>query len=662
MPKKRYSYSIFSSLCLLFVLGCQSDPVETDRNTDPLQLISVSADQRTLRLDELNEGVTTQATFSLRFSSALDSISIAEGLQLIKESDRSIASFAYELQDQNRRLNLQLKAALEANVVYELAITPDLKGEAGQTFEGVNFRFLTEQAPLRLLSARINNQPITNSRTPTGVDPTNLILSFAFSEEVALADFETALNITPAFDFTLSYGSQQNEIQLASTQTADYYRKHALFIRNSLHSTSEAPFSGFDASFVTGLDSSLKNPVLNDDALMDLVQAQTFTYFYDYAHPVSGMTRERLGSGELVTAGGSGFGMMGMIVGIERGFISRAEGIAHLQKMLDFLERADRFHGVWPHWMNGSSGTTIPFSARDDGADLVETAFLAQAMYTVRQYLDPQQGQEAAMIEQINSLLDGIEWSWFRRSNQNVLFWHWSPQFDWAMNMQISGYNEALIVYVLAAASTTYGIPAEVYHQGWARNGSIQNNRDFYGFRLPLGFDYGGPLFFAHYSFLGLDPRTLSDRYADYWQQNRQHTLINRQHAIVNPNRYVGYSDASWGFTASDDPTGYRVHEPTYDNGTISPTAALSSIPFTPDESLKAMHHFYEVLGDKLWGPHGFYDAFNPTEGWWAPSYLAIDQGPILLMIENHRSGLLWELFMSAPEVQQGLDKLEFTY
>ncbi len=227
--------------------------------------------------------------------------------------------------------------------------------------------------------------------------------------------------------------------------------------------------------------------------------------------------------------------------------------------------------------------------------------------------------------------------------------------------MQIKGYNEALIIYVLAASSKNHSIDADVYHKGWASNGNIRNNKTFYGYTLPVGYDYGGPLFFAHYSFLGLDPRSLSDTYADYWEQNRVHSLINYEHAVRNPFNFMGYSEDSWGFTASDDHTGYGVHEPTRDNGTISPTAALSSFPYTPEESMKALKHFYYVLGDKLWGQYGFYDAFNPTQGWWASSFLAIDQGPIIVMIENHRSGLLWDTFMKAPEVQTALEKLQFT-
>jgi hypothetical protein len=167
-------------------------------------------------------------------------------------------------------------------------------------------------------------------------------------------------------------------------------------------------------------------------------------------------------------------------------------------------------------------------------------------------------------------------------------------------------------------------------------------------------------LFFAHYSFLGLDARGLKNRHADYWQQNVSHVLINREHCLRNPHGFAGYGADCWGLTASDDPEGYRSHAPDEDRGVISPTAALASFPYTPEHSMRALRHFYDDLGDRIWGEYGFKDAFAPTRDWYAQSYLAIDQGPIIAMIENHRSGLLWRLFMSCPEVQAGLRTLGF--
>jgi hypothetical protein len=412
---------------------------------------------------------------------------------------------------------------------------------------------------------------------------------------------------------------------------------------------------------------------MSDDSLMTLVQYQTFQYFWDGAEPNSGMARERYHvDGEypqddrnVVTTGGSGFGIMAIVTAIERGFITRQEGIDRLERIVNFLDAADRFNGVWPHWLEGETGRVRPFSLRDDGADLVETAFLVQGLLTARQYLRNGDGREQAIAEKIDRMWREVQWDWHRRDGQNVLYWHWSPTHGWAMDHPIRGYDEALIVYILAAGSPTHPIPPEVYHQGWARGGAMRNNPNHraFGYHLELRHNgaeqYGGPLFWAHYSFLGLDPRGLSDAYAsDYFEHNRNHTLINRAWCLDRPER--GYGPGVWGLTASYSPAGYHAHRPGSDLGVIAPTAALSSIPYTPEESLEAMRHFYYELGNRLWGAYGFYDAFSLEQNWFRQRYLAIDQGPIPVMIENHRTALLWDLFMSAPEVKEGLRRLGF--
>ena len=404
---------------------------------------------------------------------------------------------------------------------------------------------------------------------------------------------------------------------------------------------------------------------LSDSALLDVLQRQTFRYFWDFAHPVSGMARERsnvaFGYGdEVVTTGGTGFGVMATIVAVERGWISRDTAARHLLKMVKFLSKAEAYHGVFPHWMDGATGKTIPFSRKDDGADLVETSYLFQGLLTVRQYFDGRSNIETELRNRINWLWNDIEWDWFTKGGEEVLYWHWSPNNGWAMNFPVRGFNECLIMYVLAASGENYPVRSAVYHRGWAQSSFFKNGKEYYGIKLPLGFDYGGPLFFSHYSFLGLDPNGLSDRYSNYWEQNKNHTLINRAHCVANPNKFKGYGEKCWGLTASDNHQGYGAHAPDNDLGVISPTAALSAFPYTPEYSMQALRHFYYDLGDKIWSDYGFVDAFNESEGWYAKSHLAIDQGPIIVMIENYRSGLLWKLFMSCPEIQQGLKKLDF--
>jgi hypothetical protein len=376
---------------------------------------------------------------------------------------------------------------------------------------------------------------------------------------------------------------------------------------------------------------------------------------------VSGLSRERDTSGETVTSGGSGFGMMAIVTGIERGFISRTEGIERLTTMINFLMQSDRFHGAWSHWINGTTGEVVPFSTEDNGGDLVETSYTVMGLLTVRQYLNASDPAEQALITKINTLWESVEWDWYTRG-ENSLTWHWSPNYGWNLNMKIRGWNEALITYVLAASSPTHGISKTVYEGGWKNSSQYINGNLYFGITLPLGPDYGGPLFFEQYTFLGLDPRNLNDGTVNYWEQAKNHTLINRAYCEANPKVFAGYSNTCWGLTASDGNNGYSAHSPTNDLGVIAPTAALSSFPFTPVESMDAMKHLYYTLGDRLWGNYGFYDAFNPTENWYATSNIAIDQGPIIIMIENHRSGLLWDLFMSCPEVQAGLSNLGFNY
>jgi hypothetical protein len=414
---------------------------------------------------------------------------------------------------------------------------------------------------------------------------------------------------------------------------------------------------------VSKIDSSDKFPQLTDSVLLDLVQQKAFAYFWDFGHPVSGMARERNSSGDLVTTGGTGFGIMAIPVAIKRNFITRSQGLSRMNTIVNFLQNnCSTYHGAFAHWLNGATGITIPFSAQDDGADIVETSYLMEGLLIARQYFNSStDAPEISLRNKINQLWDAVEWTWFRKNNEDVLYWHWSPNGGFAINAQVRGWNEALITYVMAAASRTYAIPRIVYDNGWAGNGNIRNNNTYFGQRLPLGPGNGGPLFFEHYSFLGINPHGLNDVYANYDSQTVNHTLINYNYCKANPRRWFGYSDQCWGLTASDVPNGYNANEPNNDPGVISPTAALSSMPFTPSESMKALKFFYYKLGDRLWGNYGFYDAFKLSDPWFAYSTLAIDQGPIIGMIENYRSGMLWDLFTSCPEVKTGMLNLGFT-
>ncbi|WP_452218449.1 glucoamylase family protein [Lacinutrix undariae] len=411
----------------------------------------------------------------------------------------------------------------------------------------------------------------------------------------------------------------------------------------------------------------------NDDTLLDTIQKQTFNYFWEAAEPNSGLARERLHMDNVyptspkntVTTGGSGFGFMAILVGVKRGFITREQAFNRYMKMVSFLEKADRFHGAWPHWIDGETGKVRAFSKKDNGGDLVETAFLVQGMLTVAEYFKEGSKEEQILVDKIDKLWREVEWDWYTKNDEDVLYWHWSPEYAWEMNFPVGGYNECLIMYVLAAASPTHPVSKAVYEKGWARDGKITSKDSLYG--EPLVVDYYehdtsaiGPLFWAHYSYLGLNPNGLSDQYANYWTLTQSQAKIHYKYAVDNPKNYKGYSDSIWGLTSSYSMSGYKGHRPGNDLSVISPTAALSSFPYTPKESMSMLKNLYKNH-DSLVGKYGPYDAFSFEKNWYVKKYLAIDQGPIPVMIENYRTGLIWDLFMKNKDVNNGLNKLGFT-
>ncbi|MFN3997939.1 glucoamylase family protein [Algoriphagus sp.] len=412
---------------------------------------------------------------------------------------------------------------------------------------------------------------------------------------------------------------------------------------------------------------------MTEEELLDMVQYYTFRYFWHGAEPMSGMAAERIhldgdypdNDAHIITTGGTGFGLFGLIAGIERGWITREQGLVRMDRIVSFLEKADRYHGIWAHWIDGQTGKTKAFSPKDNGADLVESAFLMQGLLAIREYYKDGTATEKAVADRINTLWKEMDWTWHTQGARDVLYWHWSPEYEWEMNFPLEGYNECLITYVLAAASPTYTIEPEVYHKGWARGGGIKANVQAYDMPLQLIHNgaeaMGGPLFWAHYSFLGLNPMGLKDQYADYEQENRNQTLINRAWCIENPGNFKGYGESLWGLTASYSINFYNAHHPGNDTGVISPTAAISSVPYTPKESMEVIKNLYYNYGEKVFGKYGFYDAMSPHHNYFPTRYLAIDQGPMVAMIENYRTGLGWKLFMGAPEVKAGLEKLGFT-
>ena len=421
---------------------------------------------------------------------------------------------------------------------------------------------------------------------------------------------------------------------------------------------------------------------LSDDELLTMLQEGCFRYYWEGAHPIAGATLENIpGDERIVATGASGFGIMALIVGVDRGFITREQGMERLSQVLDFLEKTPRYHGAWAHFLNGyTAQTMLVFGMFDNGGDLVETSFLMEGLLAARQYFKGDSEVEQSIFQRITKLWEGVEWDWYRKTPENsALLWHWSPQWSWFIDHRLTGFNETMITYLLAIASPTHGVPASLYYTGWAGqseaakayrsgwSGTTQgdqyiNGHTYYGIKLAVGEGTGGPLFFTQYSFMGFDPRGIRDRYTDYFDNNRDIALIDLAYCEANPDHFEGYGANDWGLTASDDQLGYLAHapNPSSDDGTITPTGALSSFPYTPEASMVALKFFYRTLGDRLWGVYGPRDAFNLGRNWFSPVYMGLDQAPIVVMVENYRTGLIWKLFMSNPEIQPMLTKIGF--
>jgi hypothetical protein len=426
---------------------------------------------------------------------------------------------------------------------------------------------------------------------------------------------------------------------------------------------------------------------ISDSELLDIVQRQTFRFFWHGAHPNSGMALERNNTvhaefywdylnewnGEpnlskstfgpdACAVGGTGMGILATIVAVNRGWIGRDTAVGRLIRIADFLTHADCYHGIFPHFINGKTGKVVPFGRIDDGADIVETSYLMMGFLAAREYFNNHSDKERYLRNRITDMWDNANWNWHTKNDGNLLYWHWSSNNDFDMNFPVWGYDEALTTYIISASSPYHPISKKVYDSCWVKSTSWKNGKQYYGYTLPLGnYEKGGPLFFEQYSYMGFDPHSLTDEFGNsYWEQCKNHTLINRAYCIENPKHYKGYGENCWGLTAGDSYMGYVAHCPEVDSGVIQPTASLSSFPYTPEYSMQVLKHLYYDLGNKVWGEYGFVDGFSETHNWYAHAQLAIDQGPIVVMIENYRTGLLWKLFMNIPDIQNGLKKLGF--
>ncbi len=420
----------------------------------------------------------------------------------------------------------------------------------------------------------------------------------------------------------------------------------------------------------------------SDDELLTMLQEACFHYYWEGADPHSGMARENIpGDDRIVATGASGMAIASLVVGVNRGFITREQGVERLTKIVNFLEHAQRYHGAWSHYMNGGTGKTMAvFGVFDNGGDLVETSFLVEGLLAARQYFHGPSDAEHSLYQRITQLWETVEWDWYRGAKPgDFIYWHWSAEWGWQIQHPLIGFNEVMITYLLAMSSPTHAVPADMYYSGWASqspsalsyragwSGSVDgdhygNGHTYYGIKLDVGVGTGGPLFFTDYSYFAFDPHSLHDKFtASYFENNRNIALINRAYCIKNPKHFAGYGPDAWGLTASDGPWGYVPHAPddNSDRGTLTPTGALSSFPYTPEASMAALKHYYRDLGGQLWDIYGPRDAYNPGQDWISVIYMGLNQAPIVVMTENYRTGLVWKNFMANPEIGTMLQKLD---
>lgn len=419
----------------------------------------------------------------------------------------------------------------------------------------------------------------------------------------------------------------------------------------------------------TGCDKNGPDPIVelekdqtyfpeNTLPVLDELHHRTVDYFWNTgidggSDANSGMAGEGADRRNALASGGTGFAVMTIISGVHRGWINRDEAALRMQILVRFLGKADRFKGAWSHWMD-PNGKAIAWGGRK-GGDLLETSLLMQGLLMVRQYFDGGNAVETEVRDSINSFYSTIQFSNFTNGSGS-LHWSWYPSQNGSgefYELAIGGYNEALIAYILAMGAPNYSIPGSMYKTGWYKNGSIVSSKNNYGYPTSVSDPFYQPMFLSHYSMLSFDPQKMQDDHMFFWDHSVKHAMINRHYCVYEASS-MGYNERIWGLTASYSIEGYAAHSPANDLGVIAPTAALSSIPFTPYYSMQVLFGLKE-LNPEMYGSFGFYDAFSPITGWQSHRYLAIDQGPIAPMIENYRSGLLWNLFMQIPEIQKGL-------
>lgn len=419
-----------------------------------------------------------------------------------------------------------------------------------------------------------------------------------------------------------------------------------------------------------------------DTPLLDEIERTTFRYFVAESAATTGLTRDRSQATSPASMAAVGFSLSAYPVAVERGYLSRPEAVAYTLKTLRFLWQAPQ--GDAPEGMAGFHGLFYHFVSPETGArawkcelSTIDTALLMAGVLFAQGYYDQTTPEETEIRDLADRLYRRVDWSWATNGAPQVSL-GWTPESGF-MPYRWGGYNEAMILVLLGLGSPTHPLPDNAW-QAWAKSYQVD---------VPYGQRHivFGPLFGHQYSHVWVDFHGIQDAAtraldSDYFLNSRRATLAQQRYAQANPGKWKAYGVLDWGLTACDGPgdqkvtiagvprtfLGYaaRGTQQGPDDGTIAPTAALGSLPFAPEVVLPTARHFRTDRPD-LWGRYGFKDAFNPTfpgassSGWVDPDYLGIDEGPIMLMIENYRTGFLWQTMKGCPYVVRGLQRAGFS-
>ncbi len=402
-----------------------------------------------------------------------------------------------------------------------------------------------------------------------------------------------------------------------------------------------------------------------DDEFLDLVMATAFDYFWREANPANGLVKDRSTTHSFCSIAATGFGLTALSIGVDHGWIDRKQAAERVLTTLRTFWRGAQggersgvigHRGWFYHFLDMQQTTRY----RQVELSSIDTALFLAGALDAGEYFGRADATESEIRWLAKALLERVDWRWMT-DGQDTLTMGWHPETGFIRSRWV-GYNEAMVLYILAMGAPQGGLGAEAW-EGWTRG---------YRWATHHGHSYVefAPLFGHQYSHCWIDFRGLADAYLrgrglDYFENSRRATLANRAYATANPKGWRGYGTDCWGLTACDGPGfapyhGYMARgapPAENDDGTIAPTAAGSSIPFAPAECIAALRYMYDTYREQLWTPFGFRDAFNVTAGWWDPDVLGIDQGPMLIMIENHRTGRVWKRFMQNEVIQRGLQR-----